>query len=513
MNNGSASSGSSGQTVSAVSTGNIQVLGATSGTAQTIASLEANAQANTNTQVTAPDVAALQKSASNEQTGNQLLFNVGSWVADQPALRTYLAGLQEVTHCTISSGGKSCGTNTLSGGYWVQNNSSANLFTNGIMNDQTAAGNNAGDSGVLYTTPSSASNTYMLNVYVPQVSGVASMLGGLFDSVNVNHADGAMFTTAGAQLNADIAGQINQGNTAGADLNLTEFAHSDGTTQLAMATMQNPEAFKNVNGQGTSLVIMNAEGSANAANEQANLNSLGTNANVFYSALPTDPVPTFGLIGDNPATGGNPQGLFVAGPVSYGQSGWRFGTSGPAGSASDHSDAWYSAAVIPVSTADGSTQYPWGFSGNAYTPGNAPKFVAATGALAGAQQPTPFLQYGGSRTFATLSQTGSWNATYLNVPTYTVAGSTPWSVNIASLVWPGGATANLGSAMAVFNGLPVGGTAPQGVAVFAPGVSQPTAVPSLSGHPPSTPMQQPKAATPAQQRCLVLTGNAATCLQ
>jgi len=512
MNHGSASSASSGQTLSAISAGAIQVSDAAPGTAQTIANLEANAQANTNTQAIAPDVAALQKNASAEQTGNQLLFNVGSWVADQPALRTYLAGLQEVTHCNISSGGKSCGSNTLSGGYWMQNNSSANLFTNGIMNDQAAARNNAGDSGVLYTTPSSASNTYMLNVYVPQVSGIASMLGGLFDSLNVNHANGAMFTTAGAQLNADIAGQINQANAVDANLNLTGFAHSDGTTQLAMAMMQNPTSFANVNGPGTSLVIMNAEGSANAANEQAALNSLGVNANVFYSALPNDPVPTFGLLGKNAPTGGNPQGLFVAGPAYYGQSGWGLGTSGLKGT-SDHSDAWYSAVVIPVATSDGSTQYPWGFSGNAYTPGNAPKFVAAAGTPADAQQPKPFLQYGGSRTFATLSQVAGSNTTYLNVPTYSVAGSTPWNVNIASLVWPGGTAANLSSAMAAFNGLPVGVTTSQRMPVFAPGSSQPTAVPPVSGNSASSQTQQQKAATPAQQRCLVLTNNSAQCVQ
>jgi len=329
MNNGSASSSSSGETLSAISAGNIQVRDTQPRTAQTLATLEANAQADTNMQATAPDVVALQKSAADEQTGNQLLFNAGSWATDQGALKDALAAFQRIVGCKIASGTKVCETQQLSGSYAIAPDSAFNLFLNGIKNNPQAAGDNAGDLAVLFTTPLSAGNTVVVNDYSPEVSGIGSLLAGFWNSINSNHAHGALGTTAGAALAAKVAAQINQANNDyGLGVTFNLMAHSDGTAQLMLSMEQYPTDYQNANGNTPTLVML-AEPSANAKEFQAIVNAYDENVGVVYSANRNDAVAT--LVGGNPPTGGDPNSLFIAGPVIFGSGGWSLASTAASG--------------------------------------------------------------------------------------------------------------------------------------------------------------------------------------
>lgn len=512
MNNGSSSSSSSGQTLSAISAGIIQVRDAQPGTAQTIATLEANARTSTNTQAIAPDVAALQKSAADEQTGNQLLFNAGSWATDQGALKDALAAFQRIVGCKIASGAKECQAEHLSGTYAIAPGSTFNMFINGIKNNPQSAGDNAGDLSVLFTTPLSASNTVVVNDYSPEVSGIGSLLAGLWNSINSNHAHGALGTTAGAELAANVAGQINQANNDfGMGLIFNPMAHSDGTAQLMLSMEQYPTAYQNANGSTPTLVML-AEPSANANEFQAIVNAYGENAGIAYSANRNDAVAT--LVGGNPPTGGNPNGLFVAGPAMYGSSGWNLMSSAVSGT-SNHSDIGYSALVTPVATDNGQIGYAWNAPGNPVVPGQAPVFTLAPKAPSGTPALRPDWWDGGNRAFATLSVAGadtpdSYTITF---PSISVAGSTAWAPNIALLTWPSGSAANLGAALAAMNGLTANGGNPSGTHVFASGFGQGTSPPSAPVNTPPADQTAPSGATPAQQRCLTLTGGAPQCLQ
>lgn len=522
LDNGSASTSANGQTVSALSPGQVVITdsvaqnASTSGPAnQLIAGLEANSRTTTNAAVVRPDVAAVQQSAQNEQTANNLMFNAGAWATNQGALKDALAAFQRVVGCKIAPGSKPCQAEHLSGTYAIAPGSTLDMFLNGIANNAALAGNNAGDLAVLFTTPLSAGNTVVVSDYSPEVSGIGSLLAGLWNSINSNHAHGALGTTAAAELAANLASQVGQvnnrqsSNEPGTGITFNPMAHSDGAAQLMLSMEQNPGAWTNVNGNTPTLVML-AEPSANAKTFQTIVNAYGENAGIVFSANVNDPVAT--LVGGNPPTGGDPNSLFIAGPAIYGSNSWGLLSSAVSGT-SNHSDIGYSATVTPVATNNGQVQYPWGSSGNTFVPGNAPVFAKAPQFPLGLSLPYPILKYGGDRTFATLPTTGTSGSYLITFPSISVAGSTAWAPNIALLTWLPSPAANLSAALSAMNGLRVNSGTSPGTSTFAPGSGQATNLPSAPANTPSAVSTTSKAATPAQQRCLALTGGAPQCLQ
>ncbi|TAN02674.1 MAG: filamentous hemagglutinin N-terminal domain-containing protein [Rhodanobacteraceae bacterium] len=525
MDGGSASTSANGQTVSALSPGHIVITDAAArgaqaseSTSQLIAGLEANGRTVTNTAVAPPDVAAVQQSAQNEQTANNLMFNAGAWATNQGALKNALAAFQRVVGCKIASDGKHCTTQPLSGMYALTPGTTLDMFLNGIANNAEEAGNNAGDLAVLFTTPLSAGNTVVVNDYSPEVSGIGSLLAGLWNSIDSNHAQGALGTTAGAELAANLAGQIGQvnnsqgGNEPGMGITFNPMAHSDGTAQLMLSMEQNPGAWTNANGNTPTLVML-AEPSANAKTFQTIINAYGQNAGVVYSANGNDLVPRSKLIGDNPSTGGNLVGLFLAGPLTYGSEGIGLASSVVSGDTSIHSDIGYSATVTPVATDNGQIQYPWGPSGNPFVSGHVPVFKPAPDAPSDIPTSKADWWDGGDRTFATLLSTGASGSYLIAFPSISVAGSTAWAPNIALLTWPPSPAANLGAALAAMNGLPVNGGTSTSMPTFAPGSGQATNPPRAPAGTSSATNTTQQDVTPAQQRCLALTGGAQQCLQ
>lgn len=514
MGNGSASTSSNGQTVSALSPGHIVITDASAqGTlasnpaSQLIAGLETNSRTTTNTAVARPDVAAVQQSAQNEQTGNNLLFNATSWAINQPVLRADLFAVLRNKGCGVSDGSKGCKPpEVLSGAYGIAKDSKSFLFYNGIMNDASLASANGGDLAVLYTTPSNMESTYDFIVYTPAVSPLASLLGGWFDSINVNWFHGALGTTATAQAGANLAKQFAAANApdVGAGLAVFPQAHSDGSNQLALSIELNPGDYKNLNGS-TPTLLMFAEPAANMATLSSQLKKEGIDASIVYSANVNDPVAT--LVGGNPPTGGNPNGLFTAWPAIYGSSGWGFMSSAVSGT-SNHSDIGYSATVTPVATDNGQTEYPWGSSGNAFVPGQAPAFQMLPNAPANTPKLKPDMKDGGDRTFASLFVSGAPGTYTLIFPSTSTAGSRAMAPNIALLTWPPSSATNLSAALAAMNGLPNNGGTSVGTPTFAPGSS--TNLPVSAGTPPTANTTH-KGVTPAQQRCLALTGGAPQC--
>ncbi|TAM99441.1 MAG: hypothetical protein EPN40_05290, partial [Rhodanobacteraceae bacterium] len=524
LDSGSASTSANGQTVSALSPGRVVITDSvaqnalTSGPAnQLIAGLEANSRTTTSAAVVRPDVTGVQQAAQNEQTANNLMFNAGAWATNQGALKDALAAFQRVVGCKIAPGSKPCQAEHLSGTYAIAPGSTLDMFLNGIANNAELAGNNAGDLAVLFTTPLSAGNTVVVNDYSPEVSKIGSLLAGFWNSINSNLTHGALGTTAGAELAANLASQVGQvnnrqaNNELGAGITFNPMAHSDGTAQLMLSMEQNPGAWTNANGNTPTLVML-AEPSANAKAFQAIANAYGENAGIVFSANGNDLVSRSMLIGGNPSTGGNPNGLFVAEPLTYGSDGVGFAL-GAFSSASIHSDIGYSATVTPVATRNGQVQYPWGPSDNTFAPGHVPVFSKEPAAPNSTPQTHPYTQYGGDRTFATLLAAGSSGAYLITFPSISVAGSTAWTPNIALLTWPPDPAANLGAALAAMNGLTVNGGVPMSVPTFAPGSNQATNHPSSPTSALLTPNTMPKGATPAQQRCLALTGGAPQCLQ
>ncbi|HEX7326412.1 MAG TPA: hemagglutinin repeat-containing protein, partial [Rhodanobacteraceae bacterium] len=514
MNGRSASSSSSGETLSAISAGNIHVRNTQSGTAQTIATLEASARTNTNTQAAAPDVAALQKSAADEQTGNQLLFNAGAWVLDQPAVRYRTLSPRHVISGTVTSKEKTGNAEPMTAGsYGIAPGTTLMPFANGIDNSLSAASGNADDLATLYSSPESAANMLVVNLYSDGSSLFANALGGAWNAINANWFHGALGSPAGAQALANIARQVSKANASGAGINLMPACHSDGCAQTSIAVQNARSAFDNMNG-GALAYMLFAEPSANVATVQSALNqNKRNNAAVDYSCNPNDPVCASRALGNNPSTEKASQGCFTMLSAYECSGGIGISWRGLAGR-SVHSDIGYSVIVTPSASLSGQLAFSWGNSGNPLLPGNAPVFSFAPGVPVGTPRLPQDLNYGGSRTFAPLLPTRTLGIATIYFPMFSVAGSTGDHVNYALLVWPDGNAANLGTALSSMNGLPTGQATQVNGTVFAPSGSDPTLLSSPAGG--SSPTGQTQPQTPetlAQKRCMVLTNNSTQCLQ
>jgi hypothetical protein len=120
----------------------------------------------------------------------------------------------------------------------------------------------------------------------------------------------------------------------------------------------------------------------------------------------------------------------------------------------------------------------------------------------------PDMKDGGDRTFASLFVSGAPGTYTLIFPSTSTAGSRAMAPNIALLTWPPSSATNLSAALAAMNGLPNNGGTSVGTPTFAPGSS--TNLPVSAGTPPTANTTH-KGVTPAQQRCLALTGGAPQC--